>query len=323
MANRQAIATQPRLRDVQVLGHGGFRRLAYAEWGSENATRTVLCVHGVSRTGRDFDVLATALAAEGARVIAPDLPGRGRSEWLASPSHYTDRAYTGAMSTLLARLDVDQVDWIGTSLGGHIGMLMASDYATPIRRLVLNDFGARVSASALRRIGADLSKRWRFASVDELEAHLREIHEPFGQLSDAQWQQLAHHSAVPDPAGGVRFHFDPGIARRFAIPIYLDIVLWQLWDKIDCQVLILRGEDSDLLTESTTREMLSRGPAAKAGKVVMARIPDCGHAPALMDDQQIALIKEFLFGSGPVERPKARRMAAGAPSSTPSSASTR
>ena len=161
---------QPQLKQLSVLGHGGFRRLAYAEWGPPRAARTVVCVHGVSRTGHDFDMLAAALAAAGARVVVPDLPGRGRSEWLESPAHYTDRAYTSAMSTLIARLDVDQVDWVGTSLGGHIGMLIASEYATPVRRLVLNDFGARVSAAALRRIGGYLARSWRFASIDEVEA---------------------------------------------------------------------------------------------------------------------------------------------------------
>ncbi len=285
-----------------MLGHGGFRRLSYAEWGPEKAERTVMCVHGVSRTGRDFDVLAAALVgADDVRVVAPDLPGRGRSEWLSKPAHYTDRAYTGALSTLIARLDVEQLDWIGTSLGGHIGMLMSSEYATPIRRLVLNDFGARVSASALRRIGAYLGKRWRFASVDDLEAHLREIHEPFGNLTDAQWRHLAKHSAAPDPTGGFRFHFDPAIGARFAIPIYLDVVLWQLWDKIDCPVLILRGEDSDLLCDSTTRDMLNRGPAAKAGRVTVVEILECGHAPALMEATQIEVIKDFLLSPTPVQ----------------------
>ncbi|MDM0111997.1 alpha/beta hydrolase [Variovorax sp. J22R133] len=286
---------QPRLKEVPVVGRGGFRSLGYAEWGPERAERTIVCVHGVSRTGRDFDVLAASLAAEGARVVAPDLPGRGRSEWLASPAHYTDRAYMRALSTLIARLDVEEVDWVGTSLGGHIGMLMAAERGTPVRRLVLNDFGARISASALRRIGGYLGKQWRFQSIDELETHLREIHAPFGELTDAQWRHLAQHSATPDPSGGFRFHFDPAIGMRFAIPIYLDVVLWQLWDKIDMPVLILRGENSDLLTEATTRDMLRRGAAAKAGKVTLAEVPGCGHAPALMDDAQIALIKSFLF----------------------------
>jgi pimeloyl-ACP methyl ester carboxylesterase len=286
---------QPQLKQVSVIGRGGFHKLAYAEWGPPTAKQTVVCVHGVSRTGRDFDMLAAALAATGMRVILPDLPGRGRSEWLVSPSHYTDRAYTRAMSTLIARLDVDQVDWVGSSLGGHIGMLMAGEPGTPVRRLVLNDFGARVSASALRRIGNYLTRSWRFASVDEVETHLREVHAPFGKLSDAQWRHLAQHSAVPDGKGGFRFHFDPGIGMRFSIPILLDVVLWHVWDKIDCPVLILRGEDSDLLARSTVEAMLKRGPASSAGRVTTFEFPDCGHAPALMDETQIAVVKNYLL----------------------------
>ena len=306
----------PRLKDLPVLGHGGFRRLAYAEWGPPKAERTIVCVHGLSRTGRDFDILAAALAGQGARVIAPDLPGRGRSEWLASPAHYTDRAYMRAMSALIARLDVEQVDWIGTSLGGHIGMMMAAEPATPVSRLVLNDFGARVSAAALMRIGSYLAKSWRFASIDEMEAHLRDVHAPFGKLSDAQWRHLAEHSAAPDGRGGLRFHFDPGIGARFGVPLWLDVVLWQIWDKIECPVLILRGERSELLARSTVGEMIRRGAAGRAGRVGSVEFADCGHAPALMDGAQIAVVGEFLFparrapsdAAAPVRQP-----AAGAP----------
>jgi len=286
---------QPRLREVPVVGHGGFHRLAYAEWGPERAERTVLCVHGVSRTGRDFDALAAALAEQGVRVVAPDLPGRGRSDWLDASAHYTDRAYERAMAALIARLDVETVDWVGTSLGGHIGMMLAAERATPIRRLVLNDFGARVSAAALRRIGAYLGKAWRFTSIEQLETHLRDIHAPFGALTDAQWRHLAETSAVPDGAGGFRFHFDPRIGMRFAVPIWLDVVLWQLWDKIDCPVLLLRGADSDLIDARTVADMKRRGLSSKAGRFTAVDIAGCGHAPALMDAAQITLVSDFLF----------------------------
>jgi pimeloyl-ACP methyl ester carboxylesterase len=228
-------------------------------------------------------------------VIVPDLPGRGRSDWLAAGAHYTDRAYAGAMAALIARLDVERVDWIGTSLGGHIGMLLAAEPATPIARLVLNDFGARISAAALRRIGSYLTRAWHFETLDDLEAHLRLVHAPFGRLSDSQWRHLARHSGVPHERGGFRLHFDPAIGERFAVPIWLDIVLWQLWDRIDCPVFILRGADSDLLASKTIAEMMTRGPSAKAGNVGAAEVADCGHAPALMDDDQIALVTGFLF----------------------------
>ncbi len=288
-------APQPRLESLPVYGHGGFRRLAYAEWGPPDAARTVVCVHGLSRTGRDFDPLAAALAARGVRVVAPDLPGRGRSDWLASASHYTDRAYLRAMAALVARLGVDEIDWVGTSLGGHVGMLMAAEAGTPVRRLVLNDFGARVPAAALRRIGGYLARSWRFGSIDEVDAHLREVHAPFGALSGAQWRHLAEHSAVPHAAGGLRFHFDPAIGLRFAVPLWLDVVLWQLWDRIECPVLVLRGAESEFLAADTVAHMTRRGPAARAGRVDAIEIAGCGHAPALMDEAQIGAVARFLL----------------------------
>jgi pimeloyl-ACP methyl ester carboxylesterase len=290
---------KPRLREVPVLGHEGFQRLAYAEWGSPSAAQTIVCVHGVSRNGRDFDVLAARLAEDGARVIAPDLPGRGRSDWLASPAHYTDRAYTRAMATLIARLDVEQVDWVGTSLGGHIGMLMAAAPQSPVRRLVLNDFGARISAASLRRIGTYLRKPWRFACAADAEAHLREVHAPFGELTDAQWQHLAEHSIADAGDAALRFHYDPAIAVRFALPIMLDVLLWQLWEKVECPVLILRGESSDLLSAATVDEMQRRGPTAHAGRVSAVELPGCGHAPALRSAAQVALVRDFLMPHGP------------------------
>ena len=291
-----------------MLGHGGFRALAYAEWGPPRAEQTVICVHGVSRTGRDFDTLAEALAAKGMRVIAPDLPGRGRSEWLASSSHYTDRAYTAAMSALIARLDVDGVDWIGTSLGGHIGMMMAAQHGSPIKRLVLNDFGARVSATALRRIGGYLAHPWRFATLEELEGHLREALAPFGDLTNDQWRHLATHSAVGDADDGFRFHYDPAISTRFSIPIWLDIVLWQLWEQIECPVLVMRGEHSDLLSVRTVDEMLRRGPSAAKNQVRAVQFDACGHAPALMDSHQISVIADFLRpGSRAADPPQSKR----------------
>lgn len=296
---------KPTLRDVPVQGDHGFYRLAYAEWGSRRAKRTVLCVHGLSRTGRDFDPLAQALAEAGMRVIAPDLPGRGRSDWLRGALAYSDEAYMRAMATLIARLDVAEVDWIGTSLGGHIGMLVAAQSQAPIHRLVLNDFGARVSATALRRIGSYFGRDWRFDTMDEAEAHLREVHAPFGALSDSQWRHLTETSIVEDEDGGLRFHFDPGIGARFRIPVWLDISLWHLWDAIECPVLLLRGEDSELISRSTVQRMAARNGGASAAGVLVHEIAGCGHAPALMDEEQIGLVRSFLLDAdgGPIAIP--------------------
>jgi pimeloyl-ACP methyl ester carboxylesterase len=173
-------------------------------------------------------------------------------------------------------------------------MEMAALAGNPIRRLLLNDFGARVGGVALQRISSYMKVKRRFASVEEMEAHLRSIHEPFGHLTDAQWRHLAEHSAVKTEEGDYRQHYDPNIGRAFSWPIMVDIVLWNIWDQVACPVMILRGEDSDLLHASTVREMQKRGIAGKNGLVRAIEVREVGHAPALMNDAQISIVEEFL-----------------------------
>ena len=287
-------ALSPRQEEVRALGPHGFARIAYFEWGPAEAKQVVLCVHGLTRNARDFDFLARRLAARGMRVIAADLPGRGRSEWVGNPADYATPLYLSAMAAVIARTGADEVDWVGTSLGGHVGMEMAALPGNPIRRLVLNDFGSRVAGTALQRIGTYMRLKRRFATVDELELHFRSIHEPFGKLTDAQWHHMAMHSAVKTEEGDFRQHYDPAIGRNFSWPLMVDVGLWHVWEKVSCPVLVLRGEDSDLLHASTVREMQKRGAAAKNNLVRAVEVRGCGHAPALMADHQISLIEEFL-----------------------------
>ena len=284
----------PRFDEVSALGPHGFTKVAYVEWGPENASQVVLCVHGLTRNARDFDFLARRLAQRGIRVIAPDLPGRGRSEWISTPTDYATPLYLAATAAVIARSGAKAVDWIGTSLGGHVGMEMAALPGAPIRRLLLNDFGARVAGAALQRIGSYLRIKRHFASIEELEAHLRSIHEPFGHLTDAQWRHMAEHSAVKTEEGDYRQHYDPAIGRAFSWPMMVDIALWDVWDRVACPVLILRGEDSDLLHSSSVREMQKRGIAGKNGLVRAVEVRETGHAPPLMSDAQISLVEEFL-----------------------------
>lgn len=292
----------PRLEELRALGPRGFQRIGVTEWGPPDAEQVVVCVHGLTRNARDFDFLARRLAARGMRVVVPDLPGRGRSDWAENGADYATPLYLAVMAAVIARTGAAEVDWIGTSLGGHVGMEMAALSGAPIRRLILNDFGARISGVALQRIGAYLRNRRRFDSVAALEAHFRSIHEPFGHLTDAQWRHMAEHSAVKTEEGDYRQHFDPAIARAFSWPLMVDIALWDVWEKVSCPTLILRGEDSDLLHASTAREMTKRGEAAKKGWVRVVEVRECGHAPALMSDSQISLVEEFLLA----ERPKAK-----------------
>jgi pimeloyl-ACP methyl ester carboxylesterase len=218
------------------------------------------------------------------------------------------------MSALIARLDVDQVDWVGTSLGGHIGMEIAALSGTPIRRLVLNDFGARVGAAALQRISSYVINggRLRFATLDEAEAHLRKIFAPFGALTDEQWRHMVEHTAVDAGDGLLRLNYDPAISKQFWWPIMLDITLWHVWDKVTCPTLLIHGQHSDLLSAHTVRDMQRRGKAAAKGLVSTAEIAECGHAPALMDDHQIALIENFLTAEGAGSAAVERQRSAGA-----------
>ncbi|MBK1660955.1 alpha/beta fold hydrolase [Paracraurococcus ruber] len=272
-----------------MLPHGFFT-LAWTEWGPEDGA-PVLCVHGLTRNGRDFDALAAALAGTGRRVLCPDLPGRGGSDFLPDPALYVPPTYVAALSHLLARLD-GPVDWVGTSLGGICGMAVAATPGNPIRRLVLNDIGAHVPKDSVARIGDYLGQATEFADLPALEAHLRRVHAPFGALTDAEWHHLAETSARAAPGGGVALHYDPAIALPFRGAPAQDMDLSPLWERVTAPVLLLRGADSDLLLPETARAM-----AARPG-VRLVEIPGCGHAPALMEAGQIGLVAAFLRGTG-------------------------
>jgi pimeloyl-ACP methyl ester carboxylesterase len=266
--------------------------LAHVEWGDLQAERVVFCVHGLTRNARDFDALATELAARGARVLALDVAGRGRSDWLPEPRHYDVSLYAAQVAALLRRLGLARVDWVGTSMGGLIGITLAGQDDPPIARLVLNDIGAFVPASALAPIKAYLGLDLRFASLDELEQHLRLIHAGFGDLSDEQWRHLARHSARPD-GDGYRMHYDPQIKMPFAEGEAADIDLWDVWERIRCPCLLLRGGESQILPADVAQAMTRRGPGAE-----LVTFEGVGHAPALMDNGQIGTVARWLGLSG-------------------------
>jgi len=280
---------------ILSLSATGFHRIAYTEWGNTTAPRTVVCVHGLTRNGRDFDVLAAALADE-ARVVCPDVAGRGASGWLADSSAYAYPQYLADMAALIARLDTDGVDWIGTSMGGMIGMFLAAQPNTPVCRLIVNDVGPFIPKAALQRIAEYVGAGRSFADVAEVEAYLREVHAPFGPLSDDQWRHLAEHSVRDDGDGRLALHYDPGIADAFRhgpVEEIDDVDLWPIWDRITCPVLVLRGAESDLLPVETAAEMGTRGPKAE-----IVEIAGCGHAPMLMDESQIAVVRDWLRATG-------------------------
>ncbi len=274
---------------VPYLLGADFHRLAFVEFGNP-AAEAVVCVHGLTRNGRDFDPLAEALA-DRFHVICPDLPGRGKSDWLDDAALYQPPSYVAALAHLLAFLN-KPVAWIGTSLGGICGMIAAAAKHTPITRLVLNDVGTQIPATALARIRDYMTKAPEtFADMAALEAHLRNVHAPFGMLTDAQWAHLARYSGRRTEGGGFALHYDPKIAEpmRAAIPLGAD--LSPIWQKVSVPVLAIRGAESDLLTEPVFERMAKDGAATLT-------VPDCGHAPALMDQPTIGAIRAFIEARG-------------------------
>ena len=276
------------IRRIQVAGPDGDYGLSYADWGSPDAARTIVCVHGLTRNGRDFDHLATALQ-DPARVICPDMVGRGLSDPLRDPEQYALPTYVAHMLQLLDQLELGQVDWVGTSMGGLIGMGVAASGA-PIGRLVLNDIGPFIPKAALERINRHLGLSLSFASLEALEAHLREIHAGFGPLSDAEWRHLAEHSASRREDGTFRLSYDQRLAEPMKRGPIADIDLWPVWDQVRCPVLVLRGTQSELLLAATAEEMTRRGPGAE-----VVEIDGTGHAPALMARDQIAIVRDWLL----------------------------
>lgn len=282
-------AAGPRHGLVLGLSAHGFHRMHYVEWGDATSPRVLVCVHGLTRNARDFDVLAEALS-DRHRVVCPDVVGRGRSDRLAEAEDYGYAQYMADMTALVARLAVERVDWLGTSMGGLLGLMLAAQPGTPVDRLILNDVGPLVPKAALERIAAYIGDDPHFADFAEAEAYLRRVHAPFGRLTDGQWRHLTEHSLRADPQGGYRLAYDPAIAAplRQAEEIE-DIDLWHLWDAVRGPVLALRGAESDLLTAETAAEMTRRGPGAE-----LVEFTGCGHAPALMDDRQVRTIREWL-----------------------------
>jgi pimeloyl-ACP methyl ester carboxylesterase len=280
---------------VLCLSSRGFHRMHYVEWGDPDAERVAICVHGLTRNGRDFDFLAQALLPD-FRVVCPDVAGRGSSDWLAAKEDYAYPQYCADMTALIARITGGgrprAIHWVGTSMGGIVGMLLASRSNTPIVRLVVNDVGAVIPKAALERIRAYVGKDPRFKTLEELEAMVRLLSAPFGPLTDAQWRHLTVNGAKQHGDGSWGLRCDPGIAIPFQKAAAADVDLWPVWDAVACPTLLIRGAQSDQLLKDTAAAMTRRGPKPR-----LVEFEGIGHAPMLMTDDQIKVVRDFLLMS--------------------------
>ena len=271
---------------VRCLDPHGFHWIRYTEWGDAANPRVLVCVHGLTRNGRDFDYLAERLS-DAYRVICPDVAGRGRSDWLRDAVDYNYPVYLQDMAALIASLHAETVDWVGTSMGGIIGMILAGLPGSPVRKLVMNDVGCHIPKAAIERIGEYVGREPVFDSIEQLEAAIRAT-SPFGELTAEQWRHLAIHVAKTEN-GKWRFRYDPGIGRNFHASPPADVDLRAYWKAVHGPVLVIRGENSDLLLPETLEEMRRR-PHTKSFLVRRT-----GHCPMLMNDDEVHAVRHFLL----------------------------
>jgi pimeloyl-ACP methyl ester carboxylesterase len=276
-------------RRLNCLGPSGFHRVVYSEWPGPRDAPTLMCVHGLTRNAKDFETIADALSAH-YRVVCPDAPGRGRSDYLTSPADYGFPTYLADMASLIARLDVESLDWLGTSMGGFIGMMMAAQPGNPIRRAVLNDVGPFTPKAAVERIGAYVGLDPVFPSLDAMESALRVVYAGLGPMTGDQMRRMTENSARRRPDGSYGFAYDPRIADAFRAAPPTDVDLWPMWDAVKCPVLLLRGETSDIVPREVAQEMTRRGPKAK-----LVEFAGIGHAPPLLTEDQISAVRDFLL----------------------------
>ena len=286
---------QAKIKTVQCLSPAGLHKMAYKEWGDPQNPKVLVCVHGLTRVSDDFDNLAQDLCRE-YRVVCPDVVGRGRSDWLRDPQYYQVPQYVADMVTLLARLNAETVHWFGTSMGGLIGMGLASMKDSPVRKLILNDVGPVLNPEALARIGSYVGAAVRFATFDEAVRYIKEISSTFGMHSDEEWRKLASDVLRQDAEGQWIRHYDLGLAVPFkgATPEsakHAEAMLWMAYDAISCPTLLVRGAESDLISHELAQAMSERGPKAK-----VIEFAGVGHAPTFIHADQISVAREFLLG---------------------------
>ncbi|TDV09431.1 alpha/beta fold hydrolase [Paraburkholderia caballeronis] len=294
-ASSAAFSSTPRQQFVQCISPSGLHRVAYTEWGERDNPRVLVCVHGLTRSGRDFDRLAAALSGR-YRVVCPDVVGRGLSSWLADPNGYGIAQYVADMVTLIARLGVARVDWFGTSMGGLIGMALAGLPDAPIGRMVLNDVGPHIEPVSLERIGSYLGNDERFSTQQDGIDRAAQLARSFGPLSADEWREI-NTPLLHEVDGTWRFRYDPRIAQPFAAVTPEqnaagEAFLWRAFAAIKGPVLVVRGAESDLLSRETVAKMVETGQ-----RVSSVEIEGVGHAPAFLAVEQIDVARRFFDGA--------------------------
>ena len=274
--------------NLLCLGPHGFHNIAYRQWGNVSNHQHLVCVHGLTRNSHDFDRFAQAMESD-YRVTCPDVVGRGRSDWLPVKADYGYPQYTADAAALLGRLSTHEVDWVGTSMGGLIGMMLAAQPNSPIRKLVLNDIGPLIPGALIVRIKSYLGEPVHFETLKEAKAYFQELYDSFGPLNEDQWLEVAINSTYQKRDGSYGLAYDPGITEGFPAENE-DIDLWGNWDMVKCPVLVLRGMKSDALTADIADQMQRRGPGCE-----VIEVPETGHAPPLMDPEQIERVRKWLL----------------------------
>lgn len=288
------------------LSEEGFHRVVYSEWGEfDNTQLPIICVHGLTRNRHDFDDLAKYLSDKGNHVFCPDIVGRGDSDWFKNPLHYTYEQYISDMTGMIARVHKERVNWIGSSMGGLLGMFLASMSNSPIERLVINDIGPQIPAKGIARLAKYAGKEPEFSSILEAKNYFKSVYTGFGNLSDEQWLTLTKNSIREISPGKFAAKLDPGVKimpakskiawRALMHPLkalegtFFDIDLWPIWHNVSCPVLVIHGRMSDLLTPPIIEKMQK-----SHGNIDVVEVDDAGHAPALLDPQQHELIYQWL-----------------------------
>lgn len=280
---------QPQIKTIDRNG----RKISCALWGNHSNQTPVLCVHGLTRNGRDFDYFANNLSDSRA-IYAPDVAGRGKSDWLSEHEIYSYDLYVEDTLHLLDELGLEKVDWVGTSMGGILGQRIAYEYPERIRKIVINDIGAIISVQMMQRLNDYVGQRMVHLSEDHAENYLRACYAGFGLTEDWQWMHLLEHSFTKLADGQYQLRYDPNLLNAILddkkrVNMHENISLWPFWDNIEHPILLLRGEFSDFLSHEMAEEMIERNPRA-----TLLQFSNCGHAPALMNNEQVLAVRAWL-----------------------------